>query len=144
MTLLTTAAEISSVGWFACIGDKDRLTNELDDFTGVSCTPEKATWVLVAGSFRHCTALLETSDIDEPESRRTRATSLLPPGPFSRTWLVIMRMFSTAGVVVDESVGSNCWLSSWSGVSMHHGMMFTRASLASGNAPTICGTIKQL
>ena len=43
MTLLTTAAEISRVGWVACVGERDRLTIELEDLTGVSCTPENVT-----------------------------------------------------------------------------------------------------
>ena len=42
--------------------------------------------------------------MDEPESRSALATSFLPPGPLSKTWLVIIRISGTAGGLVDESV----------------------------------------
>ena len=51
----------------------------------------------VFGSWRHCTALDETSDKEAPESSKAQATRRLPLGPSKMTWLVIIKLCGTDG-----------------------------------------------
>ena len=58
----------------------------------------------MVGSLRVCDALLDINVIDDPKSDSALVMIFLPPGPFSMTWLVIIRMSGKADDLEMESV----------------------------------------
>ena len=69
----------------------------------------------VGASWRACTAFLDMRVRVDPESKRARAVNVLPPGPFSRTLLVIIRMSGNLGAepgITALLLTSTCWCNS--------------------------------
>ena len=91
VTLSTTAAVSTNLGYETCIGDKLTLTKALADLVLVSCTPLILICVLDTGRLSAVAAPQEIRAIEDPESSSARATTDFQPGPLKETLLVIMR-----------------------------------------------------
>ena len=58
-------------------------------------------WVAVMGSFNVLAALVDSSEIVDPESSNARTTIFLPVGPSNMTWLVMVRLDLMVGGSLD-------------------------------------------
>ena len=75
---------------------------DCDCFSGVPCAPEKDTVCDCLDSWAECASLAETKVMEDPESNSALATTCLPPGPCTRTLLVIIRQLGGLETSLDD------------------------------------------